>query len=194
MIELEVNGKPQTIDPSSMQELEEQIARPVPRDHGVCRLLVNGREIEQRQLAEYELASVRQVRIESAPLADIARGAVDETREWIGRICGVLDSVAEDYRFGREADANARLANVIDALQVLVHLLGGIHAHAPIAPSRRDAFDSEWVKAETELRRAIDDIARDLAAHDYVSLADIAGYALPRCLGQFGGLLERVRA
>jgi hypothetical protein len=194
MIELEINGKPRTIHPTSMQELEAEIERPVPRDHGVCRLLVNDREIERRQLAEYDLASVRKVRIESAPLASIARNAVGETGEWIGRICGVLDSVAEDYRFGREAEANGRLANVIDALQVLVHLLGGIHAHAPIAADRRESFGKAWQEAELELRGAIDDIGRDLEAHDTVALADLTGYTLPRCLGRFGTLLEQVSA
>ncbi len=193
MIELDINGKPRTIHPTSMQELEAEIERPVPRDHGVCRLLVNGREIEPRQLAEYDLASVRQVRIESAPLASIARDAVGETREWIGRICGVLDSVAEDYRFGRDADANGRLANVIDALQVLVHLLGGIHAHAPIAAAERASFSKAWQEAEIELRAAIDGIGRDLEAHDTVALADLTGYTLPRCLGGFRTLLEQVR-
>jgi hypothetical protein len=193
MIELEVNGKPRTIHPTTMQELEAELERPVPQDHGVCRLLVNGREIERRQLAEYDLASVRQVRIESAPLASIAQNAADETGEWIGRICGVLDSVAEDYRFGREADANGRLASVIDALQVLVHLLGGIHAHAPIAPAQRGAFSEAWLGAELELRSAVDDIGRDLEAHDAVALADVTGYTLPRCLGRFRSLLEQVR-
>lgn len=192
MIELEVNGKPRTIHPTSMQELEAEIERPVPQDHGVCRLLVNGREIERRQLAEFDLASVRQVHIESAPLASIAQGAVEETAEWIGRICGVLDSVAEDYRFGREADANARLANVIDALQVLVHLLGGIHAHAPVPAPQRSAFSTSWQDAEQDLRLAIDGIGRDLEAHDTVALADLTGYTLPRCLERFRTLLEQV--
>jgi hypothetical protein len=193
MIELEINGKPRTIHPTSMQELESEIERPVPQDHAVCRLLVNGREIERRQLAEYDLANVRQVRIESAPLASIALGAVEETSEWIGRICGVLDSVAEDYRFGREADANGRLASVIDALQVLVHLLGGIHTHAPIAAPERDSFSTSWQDAEVELRSAIDDIGRLIEAHDGVGLADVTGYTLPRCLASFRTLLEQVR-
>ena len=193
MIELEINGKPRTIHPTSMQELEAEIERPVPQDHGVCRLLVNGREIERRQLAEYDLASVRQVRIESAPLASIAQSAIEETAEWIGRICGVLDSVAEDYRLGREADANGRLANVIDALHVLVHLLGGIHAHAPIAAAQRHSFSKTWQDAEVALRAAIDGIGRDLEAHDTVALADLTGYTLPRCLGSFRDLLEQVR-
>lgn len=193
MIELEVNGKPRTIHPTSMQELEAEIERPVPQDHGVCRLLVNGREIERRQLAEYDLASVRKVRIESAPLASIATNAVGETIEWIGRICGVLDSVAEDYRFGREADANGRLANVIDALHVLVHLLGGIHAYAPIAADQRGSFSKAWQDAEVELRATIDGIGRDLEAHDSVALADLTGYTLPRCLGRFRSLLEQVQ-
>ena len=193
MIELEINGQPRTIHPTSMQELEAEIERPVPQDHGVCRLLVNGREIERRQLAEYDLASVRKVRIESAPLASIALGAVEETSDWIQRICGVLDSVAEDYRFGREADANGRLASVIDALQVLVHLLGGIHAHAPLAADQRDGFAKAWQGAEVELRSAIDDIGRNLEAHDSVGMADLTGYTLPRCLGRFRGLLEQVR-
>ena len=193
MIELDINGKPRTIHPTSMQELEAEIERPVPRDHGVCRLLVNGREIEPRQLAEYDLASVRKVRVESAPLASIARDAVGETSDWIRRICGVLHSVAEDYRFGREVDANGRLASVIDALQVLVHLLGGIHAHAPIAAEQRASFGKSWQDAEAELRLAIDRIGRGLEAHDTVGLADLTGYALPRCLGSFGTLLEQVR-
>ena len=193
MIELEINGTPHTIHPTSIQELAEQIARPMPRDHGVCRLLVNGREIEQRQLAEYDLASVRKVRVESAPLAQIAQGAVEETIEWIGRICGVLDSVAEDYRLGREGEGHSRLANVIDALQVLTHLLGGIHAHAPVEATRRGTFSAAWEQAEGELRTAIDDIGRDLEAQDYVGLADATGYVLPRCLAQFRALLEQVR-
>ena len=99
-----------------------------------------------------------------------------------------LQPIADD-----EADANGRLAGVIDALQVLVHLLGGIHAHAPIADAQRGAFSKAWEDAEVELRSAIDEIGRLIGMHDAIGLADVTGYTLPRCLGHFSTLLGQVR-
>ena len=44
MIELEVNGAGQRIEPGSIGELREQIQRTVPTGHGLCQLIVDGRE------------------------------------------------------------------------------------------------------------------------------------------------------
>jgi len=194
MIELDVNGKPHRIDPRSIEELARAITGPVPSGHGVCRVLVNGREMAESQPAQCDLATVRHVRVESAPFHEIASGAVAETSEWITRICGVLDSIANDYRFGNESQATGRLPNVADALQVLVHLLDGLRAHLPVASGRRTDFTDQWQAAQLELRDAIDDLARDLEAGDPVQLADRTGYTLPRKLSRFRELLAEIDA
>ena len=192
MIELRINGETQRVDPGTMEELQHQIARHIPSEHGVCRLLVNGSETSDTRLGQLDLIGVRDVSVESAPLSSIAHDAVSGTVEWIGRICGVLDSIADDYRLGREAEGSNRLASAVDALQVLVNLLQGIRTHAPMQPTDRERMSEEWEQAERELNRVVEGLHVDLQSHDCVALADRTGYALPRCLERFRRLLGEV--
>ncbi len=193
MIELEVNGRPQQIEATSVDELERAIGRPVPPDHGVCRIVIDGREMSPSDLRPSEIAQVRHVRVESAPLRDIASNAVDETIDWIGRICGVLESIANDYRLGRESDATGRLPAVADALQVLVHLLHHMHNHLPVDSASLPNFKSDWEAAQIELRTHIDGLAEDLNVGDPISLSDRVGYAIPRSITRFRELLLQSR-
>ena len=194
MIQLEINGHPHTINPGTIEELESAITAPVPADHGVCRVVVDGHEMGESQLAQCDLAQVRHVRVESAPLREIAQNAVKETSDWIARICGVLESIANDYRLGRESDASGRLVHVADALQVLVHLLHGLHVHLPVDAQTHPEFGAQFEEAQCDLRDAIDGLAQDLEHNDPVVLADRLGYGLPRCLSRFQDLLKEAGA
>jgi len=193
MIELEFNGKPEPIEAASIDELEQAIQRPLPPDHAVYKILIDGKQMAPNELSPHELTRIRRVCVESAPLAEIAERSVDETIEWIGRICGVLDSIANDYRLGRDREATGRLPSVADALQVLVHLLYHIHAHLPIDSHRFPNFKSDWESAELELRDGIDGLAADLGLGDQIRLADRVGYTIPKSLKRFPELLEAVR-
>jgi hypothetical protein len=192
MIQIEINGERRGLAPTSMKELQDLLALAVPRGHGVCIFRVNGRDIADAELASFDLASVRGIEMRSEPLAEIARRSVRETREWIGRICGVLESISSDYRLGRETAGAGRLVQLVDALQVLVHLLEGIHAHMELGDEVRRRIAPQWAGAHSSLCEAIEGIASDLESGDAVQLADRTGYALPRCLGTFRELLGQL--
>jgi hypothetical protein len=194
MIELEINGAGQRIEPGSIGELREQIQRTVPTGHGLCQLIVDGRETSEISLEEYQLSMIRRIEVVTESLVELARKSVDETRDWIGRICQVLDSIAGDYRMGRERDAASRLVEVIDALQVLIGLLSGIHLHLRLDGQEGAQLDDSWDSAELALRDAIEALATDIQSGDPIRLADKTGYVIPRCLGSFHDLLGKFSA
>jgi hypothetical protein len=192
MIQVDINGSRRTVAPRSVEELRSFVVGPVPQDHGICVLRVNGAEFLAERWGELDLANVRDVELRSAPLAEIARAAVRETRDWVTRICAALESVSADYRMGREQHANGRLAEVADALHVLVHLLHGIRSNISLAASERAAIESRWLAAEGELSAAIDAMASDLEWRDPIALSDRTGYTLPRILRTFEALLQEI--
>jgi hypothetical protein len=194
MIDIEVNGSLRTIEPGTVEELRAEVMGPVPADHGICLLRVNGREFVAERWDELELGQVRDVQLRSAPLPEIARAALSETHEWVSRICAVLESISADYRMGREDQANGRLAHVADALHVLAHLLHGIRSHVAMSELQRRHVESEWDHAQGELSSAIDAMANDLVWRDPIALADGTGYALPRTLRAFQSLLKELGA
>ena len=193
MIELEVNGNTRTIEPATIDELRGAIAA-VPEGHTLFRVFVDGREVGVEQIRDLDLAAVRRVEVSSAPASEIARGAVGETTEWIDRICGVLRSVSADYRLGRDREANEKLVHVIDALQVLAHLLCGIQGNIDMETERRKRFDEDWTSALGELQQAVEAVVKDFERQDSIELADRSGYDLPRALETFRGLLGQIDA
>jgi hypothetical protein len=194
MIAIHVNGAERTVTPHSIEELRAEVLGPIPADHGISLLRINGKEFIAERWAELELGQIRDVELRSAPLREMARAAVAETDEWITRICGVLESVSEDYRMGREQQASGRLPQVADALHVLAHLLHGIRAHVELDEPQRRRLDAQWQAAEAELSSAVDAMASDLVWRDPIALADRTGYALPRTLHSFQGLLKELGA
>lgn len=193
MIELEVNGRRDTVQPVSSADLRAAISRTCPEGHVICTLKINGYEIPESRLDEYDVQAVRSVEVQSADPHDLARDSLDETADWIGRICSALDSVAEDYRTGNERKAAEQLVSAIDALQVLSELLGGIQRFLDADAKTKDLFDGPWCEAQTDLRSALDGLFIDLEAGDPVRLADRIGYVLPRSLQRFRDILDQIR-
>ena len=196
MIELRVNGATKTIDPKSLDELSSAIAGPIPRNHGICRVWVDGRELPGARIEDCDLGRAREIAVESAPLSEIAKSAVAETTEWIGRICQTLDGIAADYRSGRDRKATERLATAADALHVLSHLLHGIGSNIAEDATDDDTFAERWSETYAALLASVEAIAANVCAPgggDPVALADQVGYALPRCLGTFRLMLEQIR-
>jgi hypothetical protein len=192
MIELDVNGRSTGIEPASIPDLRAMVGRALPSEHVVCTLRVNGREVPESGLEELELRAIRRLEVKSATPRDLAYQALGETREWIGRICDVLQSVARDYRLGRDKDAHERMASVADALQVLAGLLHGIWAFVDSDPGVRGRLQGPWSEAEAGLRRSIEGLIEDMESGDPVRLADHAGYLLPRSLERFHDILGRI--
>ena len=190
MVQLEVNGRSHSLAPASIEELGRVIETEVAEGQVICALRVNGQEIAPSRLAEFDLAAVRSVEVQSAPPEALARDAVANTVEWIGRICQALESVSRDYRLGKEHAGTDRLASVIDALQVLVSLLGGIRQFVRLESPSESALEARWGRAELSLRESVEGLANDMAGGDPVQIADRTGYALPRSLRDFRGILE----
>lgn len=194
MIELAINGVQQTLDPPSSADLKDHLHRSVPHGHVICRLLVNGLEVDEARLDEFALDSIQTLEVQTAAPTELARSSLPETREWIQRICGVLDSISEDYRLGREGEGANRLVSVVDALQVLIGLLDGIHSSLPMDAAVRLRFEEPWQEAASDLEAAVRGLMEDLEAGDPLRLADRTGYALPRSLGRFRDVLGEIPA
>jgi len=192
MIELALNGEPQTIEPASMTELKDCLRRSVPDGHVICRLLVNELEIDESRIEDFALESIRSLDIQTAAPAELAQSSLPETREWIQRICGVLNSISEDYRLGREGEAANRLISVVDALQVLIGLLDAIHESLPEDAGIKPRLEKPWNEAVTDLEASVRGLMEDLEAGDPVRLADRTGYVLPRSLGRFRDVLGEI--
>lgn len=192
MIELEINDQLQRVRPESAKALRELVESGLPPGHLIQQLHVDGRSLDASELGELDPARLRSIRVRSASPEQMARASLPETAEWLGRICGVLESVAGDYRTGREREASGRLVEVLDGLQVLTALLGGIHRFLDVVPEHRQGFENAWREAEGELKRATFELYDDLKSGDPVRLADRTGWTLPSALRRFAVLLEQL--
>ncbi len=192
MIELEVNGNRQAVQPTSGGDLYQMLERELPSGHVIRRIDVDGAAIDAAKLDQIAVEHMRSVVVESCTAAQIAQDSVAETSEWIGRICGVLDQIASEFRLGNASNATERLVEVVDALQVLVGLLSGINEFLEVDPQRHAAFKQEWGDAEAELCGSIEGLFAELQSGDPVALADRTGHSLPRALDRFRKLLEQV--
>ncbi len=190
MIDLEINGNRQLVDPPSTNELRELLQRSLGPGHLIQKLVVNGRAIDEDQLEAVDVGSVRSVSVGSATPQTIARNSLGEASDWIARIGGVLESVSEDFRVGKDQNGRARLVDVIEALQVLVSLLQGLRRFLEVEPDQKTEFDSRWMNAETALLEGVKDLFDELKSGDPVRLADLTGYVLPRALSQFQELMR----
>ncbi len=194
MIQLVMNGLQRSIDPSSIEQLRHLISQVTPEGEVPCVVKVNGMEVSMDRVSEFDVESIRSIDVQTGNPATLARNSLPETQEWIGRICGVLASIAEDYRFGREREAASRLVGMVDALQVLVGLLGSIHSCLELGVAERASLDSTWKLAEEDLKSAISALVGDLEAGDPIRLADRAAHALPRSLDRFREILSEIPA
>ena len=193
MIEVEINGDRRVVEPASTKALRDEIEGCMPAGHVICDMRVNGRSIDSNDFEEFDVTSLRTVGVQTDTPQRIARRSLGETHEWLGRVIGVLGTVAEDYRLGREAEGSARLVEIVDALQVAVGLLSGIHQFLDVDPGRRAELDARWNGAEAGLLQAIEGLFADLDAEDSVGIADRTGYELPRALGAFREILGGLR-
>jgi hypothetical protein len=189
MIQLTTNGALQNIDVTSIKELQDTLTAATPEGHAIASLLVNGHDVPQPRLDDFELAAIRTLELSTMPCAEMARAAVGEASEWMRRVREVLESVASDYRMGRQHDGASRLVDITDALVVMVNLLQSLHTHLAVDSSQRASFDASWIAAQTALEESIHGLMSDMESGDPVRLADRTGYALPRCIGSFQELL-----
>lgn len=190
MVQLDVNGQRHAVAPGSIEELGRAIDAEIADGQVICALRVNGQEIAPSRLAEFDVAAVRSVEVTSAAPEVLANSAVANTIEWIGRICEALESVSRDYRLGHARAGIDRLGSVIDALQVLVALLSGIRQFLRLDDAAQSARLARWTRAELALRESVEGLALDVERGDPVQIADRTGYALPRSLRDFRGILE----
>jgi len=192
MIHMNINERGETITPSSIEELRSHINGAIQAGHVISVLRVNGLEVGESRLEDFDVAAIQTLEVRSSLPAELALQSLAETRDWIQRICGVLDSIAQDYRLGRESNGASRLVSVVDALQVLVGLLQGIHVSLELDNSTRASIDTSWQQAEGELKLSVEGLMQDLELGDPVRLADRTGYTLPRSLGRFRDVLAQI--
>jgi hypothetical protein len=192
MMEIEINGSRRTLDPTSIDELRGYLSGALPTDEVICVLRVNGENVAEEDLRSYDVASIRNVEVQSARPETLARDAIPETIDWILRLCGMLRSLGEDYRCGRERQAAERLVSVADALQVLVGLLSGIREFAALNAATQGLVDGPWDTAERDLQLALDAFVSEFENGDSVRLADLLSHELPRILESFNFVLEKM--
>ena len=189
MIDLEINGKRQVVEPLSTKELHDLLHRSLAPGHQIRTMNVNGRAIDEEQLEDFAVGSLRNVSVRSATPQTIAGDSLAETADWIAGIVGVVKSISQDFRTGNEQNGRSRLGDAIEALQVLVNLLQGIHRFLDVYPERKREFESRWIEAEYALLESIRGLFSELESGDPIRLADRTGYSLPRALTQFREVL-----
>lgn len=189
MIDLEINGNRQVVNPPSTKELRDLLRKSLAPGHLIRTLNVDGRAIDEEDLEEFAVESLHSVRVGSATPQAIARESLTEAADWIARIGGVLESIAEDFRIGKQQQGQFRLSDVVEALQVLVDLLKGIRRFLEVEPTRKSDFESRWSVAEATLLECVKGLFAELEEGDPVRLADRTGYSLPRALTQFRDVL-----
>ena len=193
MIELEINDRRRQVQPASVKELRELIDRDLPAGHLIEQLSVNGRVLEPEELDVLELAGLASVAIRSSSPQQLARASLDETVEWISRICSALEDISSKYRTGDEQEGTRGLVDVIDALQVLAGLLSGIRRWIDVPQAHRSRFELEWDEIERALQNETVALHEELQAGDPVRLADRTGTGMPGVLRRFAVLLEQIR-
>ncbi len=192
MIQLEVNGTQQVVQPVSIAELQGIVGKVTPPGD-VCSLVrVNGMEIDESRLEDFEIPSIRTLEIQTSHPTQLARESVSQTQEWIGRISKVLRSISDDYRLGRNQEGADKLVPTVDALQVLIGLLQGIYQCIDIDTIERSALEPLWEETKMDLLATIQGLIGDMESGDPIRLADSTGHALPRSLGRFTDLLGKL--
>ena len=194
MIDLEINDRRRRIEPSTAKELRDLIARDLPAGHLIEQLSVNGRARDPEELEVMDLGGLASIAIRSSSPQQIARGSLDETVDWIGRICNRLEEISAQYRTGAEQEATGNLVEAIDALQVLAGLLSGIRRWVDVPAVHRARFEAQWEEAENSLQAETEALLGELEAGNPVELADRTGSGLPDTLRRFAVLLEQLRA
>jgi len=194
VIQLEINGNQQTVDPESIEGFLKLIRDAIPPNEMSCLVRVNGIEMSEDQLGDFSISSIQTVEVQTANPSALAQESLGETQQWIGRICSVLSSIADDFRLGRDKEGAKRLVTIVDALQVLVGLLQGIHTCLELDQSQRAALDRVWKEAEVDLKNSITSLMEDMEYGDPVRLADSAGHTLPKSLGRFREILYEIHA
>jgi hypothetical protein len=194
VITLEINGKQQSLEAETIDDVLKRIRDAIPPTEVTCLIRVNGIEMSEDQLGDFSVSSIQTIEVQTANPGALARESLGETQQWIERICGVLSSIAADFRLGRDKEGANRLVTIVDALQVLVGLLQGIHTCLELEQGQRVALDRVWEEAEVDLKNSIASLLQDMENGDPVRLADSAGHTLPRSLGRFREILYGIHA
>jgi hypothetical protein len=192
-MDIEINGSRQMLSPASIEELQGHLRGAVPPDEVMCVLRVNGEEVAEDRLRDYECGSIQTIELQTARPEALAQNAIPETIDWIQRLTDVLRSLAEEYRLGRERNAVQRLVPVTDALHVIVGLLSGIHEFIKIDPTIQIKIEAPWSVAEARLRTTLDRFVSEFEAGDPVLMADLLGHDLPAVLESFSTLLKQIQ-
>ncbi len=193
MIELEINDSRRDVEPGSTRELRDLIVDDLPAGHLIHQLSVNGRALDPEELDALDLDGLSSVAVRSSSPQQLARGSLDETIDWVSRICTALEEVAARYRNGSEQEGTRSLIEVIDALQVLMGLLSGIRRWIDVPGAHRARFEVEWSDSEASLQRETEALLAELQDGDPVVLADRTGSGVPAALRRFAVLLEQIR-
>jgi hypothetical protein len=194
VIELEVNGSTEWIEPASWEALGQRIDRAIPSGHALCTLVVDGAERSRSELERLDLRGVRRVRVGTGRPSDLARGALAETLRFVDRLCDALARLAECCRAGREPVARGDLVEIADALHVLVPLLSGIRRNIDAPREVIARIEGPWADAERELASGAHELLAAYESEDPVALADASGFALCGALRRFRELLEVLEA
>ncbi|MEE8557554.1 MAG: hypothetical protein V3T14_06680 [Myxococcota bacterium] len=191
MIQVEINGDRRTLDPASIDELRGFLRGAVSPAEVLCSLRVNGDEVSEDNLATYRIGAIQNLEVQTARSEDLARSAIPEAIDWMGRLQKVLRGIAEDFRAGRDREAADRLVPVADALQVLMGLLSGIREFTqPKGSPEREA----WSQAESHLKHALQRFVSAFERNDSVRLSDLLTHEIPAALEAFVGPLSTAKA
>lgn len=180
------NGRERTVDPAQHGDLPGLLRAILAREGGppevALRVAVDGRELETHDaegLAVVDLHSVERLELDSAPPAEVARHALDRVAGYAPEVEGALVGAAARFRAGEVEEGEAVFGEALDALTVVVWVLGTAAeclggAEEPLrglAPALEP-----WI-AELEAARAAGDVVRlaDCLEHELAPRVREAG-------------------
>ncbi len=176
MIRVVHNAVDQVLDGVDYENLDELLGRcSRSRDgnpHLFTRIRIDGLDLPEDsfdRLEDISIEGVKKIEVESRPTREIALSSLQHSSEYVAAVRDAVDRVVDLFRRGRSKEANELLAQVSDALGVLVAAISGV---ASAMPQR----SKNLLDPVGELVHWLDQVLEGQTNGDWVQVADILEY------------------
>ncbi len=179
------------VDYENLDELLERCSR--SRDgnpHLFTRIRIDGLDLPEDsfdRLEDISIKGVERIEVESRPTREIALSSLQHSSEYIAAVRDAVDRVVDLFRRGRSKEANELLAQVSDALGVLVAAISGV---ASAMPQRSE----ELLDPMSELIRWLEQVLEGQSDGDWVHVADLLEYEVDPRLGDWASAMQEALA
>lgn len=155
--------------------------------HLFTRIRIDGLDLPEDsfdRLEDISIEGVKKIEVESRPTREIALSSLQHSSEYVAAVRDAVDRVVDLFRRGRSKEANELLAQVSDALGVLVAAISGV---ASAMPQR----SKNLLDPMGELLHWLDQVLEGQTNGDWVQVADILEYEVDPRLDDWARAMQK---